>query len=545
MDPFLNELIDNDTPKLNPLLANGLAVEHMKFAEKYIDEVWRSTAKGFPEGFTYKGYERYFPDEELRKITARKIAAKAVFDTARSDVYLVRYLFDNKGEQIVVPLYLPFVGEAGSIHISGSQFVISPILSDRVISVGINDIFIRILKARLTFKRMTQFFMVNGVRETVPVIWSDIHNERRAKPGRPRAAIPSIKANCTMMHYLMCKYGFHQTFKKFGHCKPIIGTKETINYANYDPEEWALCSTATLVRKPRGVPGFWLPSNIVIAVKKEEFTPMVKFMICDFFYIADRFPSRITPEYIDHKGNWRILLGHLIFGSSEGDGVLQAKIDDHVSSLDEYIDTITQKKMKEILLEVDDIYQLIGLLIEKFNEWLQANAGNISSMYNKELSILYYVLFDITNAINNMAFRLKAISKTDTGKKELQTKDIENTMKLMIKQGVIFHITRRHGEISTITTSGDNKAFRITSTLVAQSDSKKLGRRGDRSASTDPAKRLHVSIIDVGCFNNQPKSAPDGRQKLNHHCHVDENSVVQRNPKYVELLNEIQEIIQR
>ena len=384
--------------------------------------------------------------------------------------------------------------------------------------------------------------MVNGVRETVQVIWSDIHNERRPKKGQPR---PSIKANCTMMHYLLCKYGFHEAFRLFGKCTPVIGTKQTMSYNDYDPEHWMLCSTATLLKKPKGVPGFWTPTEIVVAIKKEEFTPMVKSMLCDFFYIVDRFTSRVSPEYIDHKGNWRILLGHLIFGSNEGDGRLQAKIDDHILSLDEYIDTIAQQKMKEIGLPIDNLFQLLAMLIEQFNERIQANAGKISSMYNKELSILYYVLFDITNAINNMAFRLKAISKTDSGRKELQTKDIEGTMRAMIKQGLIFRITHQHGEISTITTSGDNKALRITSTLVAQSDSKKLGRRGDRSMSSDPGKRLHISIADIGCFNNQPKSAPDGRQKINHHATIDQSSVVLPNPRHIEMLEDIQRIIQR
>lgn len=44
-------LMDAETPKINPLLGNGLAVEHMKHIENYLDAVFQSVASGFPQDY--------------------------------------------------------------------------------------------------------------------------------------------------------------------------------------------------------------------------------------------------------------------------------------------------------------------------------------------------------------------------------------------------------------------------------------------------------------------------------------------------------------
>ena len=85
MDSRLCELIDADTPKLNPVLAEGLAVRDMKYVEAYINDVFKSAARGFPPGLTYVGYTRCTPQEEFEQLTKIK-NNKRQFDVARSDL---------------------------------------------------------------------------------------------------------------------------------------------------------------------------------------------------------------------------------------------------------------------------------------------------------------------------------------------------------------------------------------------------------------------------------------------------------------------------
>lgn len=534
MDNELGRLIDLDTPKLNPDLANGLAVKHFHQVEDYVHQVFKSAARGFPVGLEYMGCRRCTPTEEFAVVTKKK-GSKRMFDVARSDIYMMQYNFRYKGEDLEPRyLYLPFVGDAGTITLGGSRFNISPVLMDRVISVGVSNIFVRLLRDRLTFERMSQHYMIDGRRETVQVAWSQIYH-KNAKMKKLR---PTVKANCTVMHYLLCKYGFKDAFLKFGNCRPVVGGAE-INKNVYPESEWVICSSTQV--KPKGCGrGFYEPTTIRVAVRKEELTPMVKNMLGGFFYVVDHFPSLMLPEWVDHRRQWMILLGHIIFSGTVNAGKLYDDIDDHMTSLDEYLDGLVVTKLRDIGVPVEDIYQLFGVVIEKFNDWLLAATDKVASMYDKELAILPFSLYEITSAIFKLYFKLKAASK-----KELTAKEIVATMNLTLRTGLVFSITKGHGEVSTISCPGDNKATKITAMLVPQSSSNRQSSRKDRAGLNDPSKRLHVSVAEVGGYSNLPKSEPSGRSRLNPHLQVDAKGVVLRKPSYVEWLDSIQELIKR
>ena len=534
MDSMLARLIDGDTPKLNPIIANGLAVTHLKEAERYVDQIFKSVAPGFPEGLIYLGSKRCTPQEEFAEKTKKK-GTRREFDVARSDIYMVKYFFKYKGEELPPRfLSLPFVGDAGCITLGGSRFNVSPILSDRVISVGISNIFVRIMKDRLTFERMGQHFMMDEKRETVQVVWSLIYH----KNAKAKKLQPTVRANCTLVHYLFCKYGFADTFLKFGKCTPIVGDAE-INRDVYPESDWHICSSTQV--RPKGCGrAFYTPSTIRIAVRREDMTPMVKNMIGGFFYIADHFPTLLLPEYVNSQHRWKVLMGHILFSGNLNVGRLHDDIHDHIVSLDDYLDSFWKTKLREIGVPVEDIYELFAVIIDKFNEWVLSAADKVSSMYDKELSILYYVLYEISKAIVMLSYKLTAASK-----KELTSKEIIATMNLTLRTGLIFSMTKNHGEVSSISNSGDNKAFKITSLLIPQSGSNKLSSQKDRAVLNDPSKRLHVSVAEVGGYANLPKAEPSGRSRLNPCVHIDDRGVIVRNPERIEMLDKIQNMIKR
>jgi hypothetical protein len=235
-----------------------------------------------------------------------------------------------------------------------------------------------------------------------------------------------------------------------------------------------------------------------------------------------------------------ILLGHINFSGSINEGKLYDDINDHITSLDEYLDSLVILKLKDIGIQVDDIYQLFAIIIENFNDWLLAATDKVASMYDKELSILYYVLYEVSSAIFKLYFKLKAASK-----KELTVKEITTTMNMTLRTGLVFSMTRNHGEVSSISSSGDNKAFKITALLIPQSSSSRVSSRKDRAVLNDPSKRLHASIAEVGMYSAMPKSSPDGRARLNGCVQIAPNGVVMRNPKFETLLDGIQDIIRR
>lgn len=540
MDPVFARLQDRDSPALNPLIANGLAVEHLRFAEKWVDDVIRSAARGFPKGLTYEGGQRCTPpeqfNEQTRKRTNNKRTNRRQYDVAVSYLYMNKYQFNYNGKPLDPRfLYLPYVEAAGLIKISGSSFTISPVLSDRVISIGASSIFVRLLRAKLTFERFTQHYISgDSVRESTQVPWSLIHN----KSAKMKKIPQTVKAHTTLAHYLFCKYGFTEAFRRFGGCVPIVGGKE-ITVDNYPASDWVICRSSGV--PPRGrVKGIYKATDVRVAVPLNAYTPMVRSMVGGFFYIADMFPNRVLPVDVDSVRMWKILMGHILFSGTIGEGKLHDDVQDHMLSLDEYIDGLVAVKLREIGVDVVDVYELMAIIIDKYDLWYLESSDKLASMYGKELSVNYYVLMEITKGIFNMMFRLRSAAK-----KELTEKEITNIMNATFKTGLIYSITKQHGEVSTVSTSGDNMAFKATAILIPQSASSKLGNKKDRSAANSPAHRFHQSVIEVGGFQNMPKSAPDGRSRINPCALVDPKGLVLRNPKFVDILDKAQEVYKR
>ncbi len=535
----MQSLINDNTPKLNRDLAEGLACKHMTQVEQYVDSIFSSSAGGFPTGMVYNGYRRCTPQEEYYELTKKK-GSRCMFDVARSDVYLVEFMFSYEGEPLPSKyLLMPFVGDAGSIYLGGSKFTISPILSDRVISVHLTNVFVRLLKARLTFKRVPQHYMVNSVRESVQVAYGYIYNENSDSGSTSK----TVKTYCTLTHYLFCKYGFHDTFSMFTNCNPVVGTTDTINETTHPQNEWVICNSSCYMstNKPKGFSKmYYEPSKICLAIRIEEFTTIVKNLVGGFFYCVDQFPTFILPEYINHKELWMYLLGQIIWSPDVNRGKLISDVSDHIASLDEYVDNIVINKLADIGFNCTDIYQIFFLIIDKFDEWLLSSGDRVNTMYNKELSILYYVCYEISSSIVKLCFKLKAAQKKDINKNK-----IIGIMNKGLKPGLIYKITKDHGEVSTVYTSGDNKALKATLILVSQSGSKRNKTKKDRLSLADPGKRLNASIAEVGSYCGLSKAEPTGRNKLNLCVKINSTGLILRNPKYTELIDNVQNLIRR
>lgn len=549
MDIHLREFMAEDSPQLNPYLANGLAVYHMQRSEAYLDDIFRDVFRNFGGGITYQGCKRITPYEEYDQTKKKQGKNKKyVFDLARSDLYMIKVMFDfldpkdNKIKRIDRYLYMPNVGEAGSITLSAASYYISPVLADKVISIGMNNIFVRLLCDRLTFERLSQTIVINGIRESIQVPWAAIYH----KNAKARALRPKVKANTTIAHYLFCRYGVTQTFKKFCNTDIVVGTTE-ITPNSHPASEWTIFSTAfsNPATKPRGCRGVmnWEPTKIRIAIRNEDVTPKVKGLVAGFFYIADHFSDRVEAKWVDNEILWKRILGIAIFSETVSEGRLLEDINEHFKSLDNYVDPYTSIKLrsvKRVDKPVEDVYELFDLILENINGWLLNASEDVNTMYEKEFSILYFVLMEITKNIYLLFYKLTAASK-----KGLTLNEVNNIMNMTLRVGLIHAVRRSHGEVRVQTTSGDNKALKITSILVPQSSSNTQSNRKDRTAVTDPSKRLHASIAEVGGYLNLPKNEPSGRSRTNLCQELEGMEDVYRNPKFKELLDDIQARIQR
>lgn len=526
-DRLFRDCIDINTHKMNPMVMNGLAVEHFKGLEKHMDSVFRSANKGFPDGLEYVGCQRTNPFEEYLELTKERNGKRYV-NMARSDVYLMKYFFRYKG--IDLPpryIYLPFVGEAGTMFLGGSRYLVTPILTDKVISPTKDSVFVRLLRDKVTFYRTPHTVVIDGVRETVSITHSEIYRTTASAKRNER----TTKAVTTLIHYLFAKYGFFETFEKYLGFKPILGTSE-INEKNYPRDEYVIVESSGV--KPRSFIGkFYEPTHLRMAIPKDYWNNDTRHFVSGAFYVIDHFPSRLNVTTIEHSRTFVILLGHIIFSGVYAENELHKRIEEHYVSLDEYMDESVKQQLEEIGYHAENFFDLLAIAIKMFNKWIIEGNENITSLYDKELSILYHILFSITSGLFNFSFKL---TKAGT-RKDLEVKDVMDVLNKYLKTGLIYSITKSHVNMMSLAYSGDNKYFKMTSIMTPQAASNRTTRKKkSKNSTSDRSKKLHVSLASVGSYINLPKSSPRGDSRINPYLVIGNDRMTTKEPEVLAAL---------
>lgn len=538
MDKMLFNLIAEQTPRFNDLVVDGLATKHMRNVEAYVDRIWRTAAKDFPPQLEYLGMRRCTPREQFAEHT-KKHSGPSTVEFARSYMYMVKIFLRFEGKDLEPRhLYLPFVSDAGIIEIRGSTFAIAPVLADKAISVGQNSIFIPLNRDQLTFYRELHTFMRDGVREATYPVWSKMHH-KAGKPikGAPRAK-SFIRGKTTLGHYLFAKFGLQQTFAIFCNTDVTVDTVENMTPDRFPPEEYVICTSTRMI--PRTVRDkYYVGSNLALAIPREDYNLTTSSLIGAFFYVVDHFPARVEPDFVNDTLLWQVLLGHLLFGGGGNEGALAKEVQDHLKTLDGYVDSEARGYLQDDGLECEDLYQLLMHIIETFSHRITQSSNQLASMYDKRLVVMRYVMKDVRLAINTLMFKVSGFKK-----KVLTEKDVSKLLRQTIKPQLSMSINRNHGEVSSVSCAGDNKYFKITSRCVQQVESSG-GRGQTRVTADDPTKFLHSSIAEVGSINTMGKSEPTGRDKINPCVHVREGGLIERNPILRELLDGVQSKIQR
>ena len=535
MDDFLEVRVKNFNPQINPLIAHGLAVEHTKQTVEYIDSVLKGVAKNFPPGLTYEGCERCTPEDEFNIATAKK-NSKRMFDLAVSNVFLVRLHYKLEG----VPMkpryvYLPYVDKAGGIKMNSNQYFVWPMLSDSTFSPSEKGVFMGLLRDKLNFERVAHHILIDGIPETIQITHSTIYHRSQAKKKEQK---PLIKANCAMAHYMFCKFGVTVTFRRYGACQPVIGLNTEITEDQYPSSDWVICSSRNMKPAGNGKMKYFGNSNLRVAIAKDKFTDIVRSLVGGFFYVVDHFPDQMRKDWIDRPAQWQVLLGQILFGQTLNVGKALEDIGDHLSSLEEYIDSIIAEKLKLDGYYCEDIYDLFNIVMVNINNWVVASDKTINSMYDKELTILYRLLYNVTFSIFKMHFKLKSAAK-----KGLKERDIDTIMTTQFRPRAIYGITHNHPTVGMESYSGDNEFFGITTKLISQQNNSNQGSKKERKSPNDPSKTLHVSVAEIGGFSNMPKNEPCGRWMINPHCVTDVHGRIKRNESMIPLLTKVENMI--
>mgnify|MGYP001424912185 CR=1 FL=1 len=548
MDNFLFNEIHKELPVFNERICRGLAVEHLKEAMTYVKGVMKCAVKSFPEGLVFEDVVRCTPREEYAEITRKRYGMHQI-DLAKSDIYLVKFLFtydDGTGPRSLPPKFMFLPAADVCIRIKGTRYYVSPIVADKAISIEQNGLYIPLTRAKLNFERASHNFMVNGtLQNNGAVVTSRIYNKLDEKANGANA----VKCEVSITHYMFAQFGFLETIRRFCGIDIIVGGPELTNQM-YPEDKWYIFSSlhSLMGTRPKAAKRVQLYEGCTIrlVIRKSDFSEIVRDYVASFFYVADHLPQEVIIEEMNDPRMWRLAVGRII-KNQRSEGKLANEMDVHMASLAEYVDDLSIQKFKRADIEVSDVWELFHYIISNMGALMRSRRGNvddatallgISSMFNKNLTILRYILFDITYSIFMTMYKLAP------DKRVLTFDYINKTLSKTLKFDAITKINREaHGTTATHQISGDNMFIKVTSNMVQQT--KANGGYKSDTTEYDPQLVLHSSQMAAGSYLNQPKSNPTGRDCFNPFIITDATDIIQIPHRHEAVLRTMEKVVMR
>jgi hypothetical protein len=202
------------------------------------------------------------------------------------------------------------------------------------------------------------------------------------------------------------------------------------------------------------------------------------------------------------------------------------------------MDNFIKIRLNELGYEVNDFYDLLSLVIKNFNYWL-LDTDSLVTMFNKEVSVLYHVLFPITSALFRVNFRLNKLAT----RKVLTEKEVVDMIHSNIKTGLVYALTKSHVSASSVSYSGDNMVFKLSTTVNVSTVSNNISKAKETDSYLNPRNRIHVSLAYVNGHLTVSKRSERGTGRFNIYATLDDNyTTTVTPPKFKELINRTQEL---
>ena len=538
MDYELFEQVYQETPKFNPRIAGNICVEMMNNVEQTIVDTFLSSQHDYPPSLRFVGLERVDPKTQF----IHGGWVKDEFDITKNTIYMVRLKFEFDGKPLKdYYLYLPYCYSGGIMVIGGATFALNPVLIDPCLSVTDNSIFISANKDKITFRALPWHYFENNRRRNEYIVYSSMYRGGAKPTGSTFRGHKTRNMKSVLAHYLFTQYGLSGTFKKYLGIDSVVVGYDDIDEINYPPDTWTICTSIGEKPAKSFLSKNYFAPRVSLAIKNEHLTHDSRSLIASFFYIADHFPESFGKELeedFDSATFYRKLLSIVILPFQQDKLVAYRDMERHLESLKTYIDENIRRKLQQIEnINAGNIYDLFADMIFTYQNRITQTVDQLTTMYNKRLVLLPYLLEDIIQSIYKLSFELQS-AKNDP---LFTAQKAEKKITKFIRPLAIISINKRHREVAPIQVATDNLIVKISSPVIPQS---KMGKVAQKKVVITLPMVLSASIAEVG---NITSTAGDstGRSRLNMFLLVDNEGYILRNPELVDLIDNAQREIAR
>lgn len=508
----LAKFIAEKTPKFNQQAVEGLCYHRLKNAITYIDNFIKYSCNSKTNThLQYLGYRELLPKEEIKFLFNK--TSKVIYDIAENDIYLVDFMFRYGDEEQIrhYQFYIPYMNKGNIIRLSGNNFLVMPVLSDKVVSIGDKIIFINILTAKYSFTR--SYFSIkvqqpgqsSAVFSRVSVINTELYKNQVKK------LEDTTKANTTVMHYLLANYGFTKTMNMLLGFVP----KPVYDYSKND--KVILSSTGNIPHGYIKNKQLYQKTNIKFIVDESKYNEDVLYVIGNLFYIIDNFPDVISIDELDNTVIWKRLLGEIIHSGNHGLAYLSEKINAHFNDLNSNFDMITIGKLRDIGIDSNNLIELLGVIFKQFNNWIM-NAEVRSLYHSKTYEVESFILSHLTSRITRIVLDINK-EELRINNEKLDSKIVDKIFNKYFITRAIFSLKKDKQYVTSIEYSGDHLYPKNTAMVVQQeSDFVNIN---NANVNTSEKKKIVASMATVGSILGLSKKNPVPVVRLNPYVNID------------------------
>ena len=472
MNPILAKIVSNVEDKANETNMTGIGHVLLKSSLEYINEVLESAFKSAPKELKYHGIKPMSP-RRVFETEFKGGVNKYGYDIAENSVYKCELQITWNG--VLVPnrsIWLLYSYKGGFVYLADNKYNLVPILSDKVISVDKNKIFLRLMRDKINIEAEDMNILINGKPHPIILIKNIILrvDKRNLKNNMGDLPIPTIL-------YLFIKYGYKEVVNRL--CGSY--TKMDITYKGIVAKPKQLIYEAIpRPHKKYKYKHLYSQHDVKIVVNSRRRTSSIDVIASSMLYLLNIFSPQarglvdaINSDDIETERHiYKLFMGTLIFKDNYNVDRTIAEINEHFKLLDAYVDNVVIKILKTADVEVSNIFDLFEVVLTEFVKRTSDSLNYNLDVTNGYMDILYYIYFNNIVAINT------TIRNIVTSKKTLTVKDVESIFNKFFKPRTIFNITKNGSPLAlkNVDYTGDNYYPKLARDMAVQAQGEGINR---------------------------------------------------------------------
>jgi len=519
MNRTISNCIDNMVPTPNKDTMEGIGGIMMGKVLEKLDKLVHSSLSTTKDLY-YKGYLLSNPKDNYKN-QFKSSAFK--YEILQTNIVKVTLVFEYQDTKIYKDVYLPFVVRGSLFLKAGSYYSIIPVLTDTVLSVNNDCIFVRLLRDKFHIHRKGRTYHINNHSTIEYMLYTHIY--------KPTGVVKGKNAKVTPVAiYNFIYYGVHR------YIKDVTGVDITIvNTTLKSPvklnKDIIVFSSNKMPIKNK-VTNTVNYNNISVVVKVNQVNDnnleMLKNCVFSIIYIFDLFPvncdhgSNILNNGDEDKQKefWRIVLGKIVGSANVTTERLNYDMITHIKTLDVYIDVIIKESLATIGVNINNFYELMTHVMLNFNKLTTDNIDNNTDINKRYYDIYYYILHDTLIGVNKVVLEY---NKRITANKSVLIAEIENIIKINIPSKAVFGLVKNGMLNLAVTTNEISGDLYLKGTLSADDQNLGKGVSREKTGISVPAfiMKIPPSTAYVAAAYNLKKTMPYPWLSLNPYVKID------------------------